>query len=221
MAMCSGRKTILAIAGMALFSIANVIPVDAMQFSNPVKIGSYYNGRAGGPSLARGEGYTQMTDKQCVFGHGNTALKFTHKNMYSPMRRGRQEGSSTCTGVYIGQQKVESLRYLNGEIYRITGDQEEVFYFVYGGAALDRSFALIGLCEGSYYHAIGISDLSPYVGSDLRSVGSAADLILSTPRTVGDEILVDVKDYRKNTVGQFIFKWDESAQWFGIEYQSY
>ena len=61
MAMCSGRKTILAIAGMTLFSIANVIPVDAMQLSNPVKIGSYYNGRAGGPSLARGEGYTQMT----------------------------------------------------------------------------------------------------------------------------------------------------------------
>lgn len=52
-------------------------------------------------------------------------------------------------------------------------------------------------------------------------MGSAADLILSTPRTVGDEILVDVKDYRKNTVSQFIFKWDESAQWFGIEYQSY
>lgn len=219
--MGSMRKMGLAIVGGALFLLANVSLVDAMQFSNPVKIGSYYNTRAGGPSLARGEGYTKLTDTQCVFGYGNTALKFTHKNMYGAIRRGRQEGSSTCTGVYIGQQKVESLRYLNGEIYRITGDQEEVFYFVYGGAALDRSFALIGLCEGSYYHAIGISDLSPYVGSDLRSVGSAADLILSTPRTVGDEILVDVKDYRKNTVGQFIFKWDESAQWFGIEYQSY
>lgn len=162
-----------------------------------------------------------MTDKQCVFGHGNTALKFTHKNMYSPMRRGRQEGSSTCTGVYVGQQKVESLRYLNGEIYRINGDQGEVFYFVYGGAAVDRSFALIGLCEGSYYHAIGIDDLSSYVGRDLMSVGSADDLTLSKPRTAGDEILVAVKDYRQNTVGQFIFKWDESAKWFGIEYQSY
>lgn len=221
MTMGSMRKMGLAIVGGALFLLANVSLVDAMQFSNPVKIGSYYNTRAGGPSLARGEGYTKLTDTQCVFGYGNTALKFTHKNMYGAIRRGRQEGSSTCTGVYIGQQKVESLRYLNGEIYRITGDQGEVFYFVYGGAALDRSFALIGLCEGSYYHAIEISDLSPYVGSDLRSVGSAADLILSTPRTVGDEILVDVKDYRKNTVGQFIFKWDESAQWFGIEYQSY
>lgn len=221
MPMGSMRKMGLAIVGGALFLLANVSLVDAMQFSNPVKIGSYYNTRAGGPSLARGEGYTKLTDTQCVFGYGNTALKFTHKNMYGAIRRGRQEGSSTCTGVYIGQQKVESLRYLNGEIYRITGDQGEVFYFVYGGAALDRSFALIGLCEGSYYHAIEISDLSPYVGSDLRSVGSADDLILSTPRTVDDEILVDVKDYRKNTVGQFIFKWDESAQWFGIEYQSY
>lgn len=219
--MGSMRKMGLAIVGGALFLLANVSLVDAMQFSNPVKIGSYYNTRAGGPSLARGEGYTKLTDTQCVFGYGNTALKFTHKNMYGAIRRGRQEGSSTCTGVYIGQQKVESLRYLNGEIYRITGDQGEVFYFVYGGAALDRSFALIGLCEGSYYHAIEISDLSPYVGSDLRSVGSADDLILSTPQTVDDEILVDVKDYRKNTVGQFIFKWDESAQWFGIEYQSY
>lgn len=219
--MGSMRKMGLAIVGGALFLLANVSLVDAMQFSNPVKIGSYYNTRAGGPSLARGEGYTKLTDTQCVFGYGNTALKFTHKNMYGAIRRGRQEGSSTCTGVYIGQQKVESLRYLNGEIYRITGDQGEVFYFVYGGAALDRSFALIGLCEGSYYHAIEISDLSPYVGSDLRSVGSADDLILSTPRTVDDEILADVKDYRKNTVGQFIFKWDESAQWFGIEYQSY
>ena len=221
MTMGSMRKMGLAIVGGALFLLANVSLVDAMQFSNPVKIGSYYNTRAGGPSLARGEGYTKLTDTQCVFGYGNTALKFTHKNMYGAIRRGRQEGSSTCTGVYIGQQKVESLRYLNGEIYRITGDQGEVFYFVYGGAALDRSFALIGLCEGSYYHAIEISDLSPYVGSDLRSVGSADDLILSTPRTVDDEILADVKDYRKNTVGQFIFKWDESAQWFGIEYQSY
>ena len=221
MIMGSMRKMGLAIVGGALFLLANVSLVDAMQFSNPVKIGSYYNTRAGGPSLARGEGYTKLTDTQCVFGYGNTALKFTHKNMYGAIRRGRQEGSSTCTGVYIGQQKVESLRYLNGEIYRITGDQGEVFYFVYGGAALDRSFALIGLCEGSYYHAIEISDLSPYVGSDLRSVSSADDLILSTPRTVDDEILVDVKDYRKNTVGQFIFKWDESAQWFGIEYQSY
>ena len=221
MTMGSMRKMGLAIVGGAFFLLANVSLVDAMQFSNPVKIGSYYNTRAGGPSLSRGEGYTKLTDTQCVFGYGNTALKFTHKNMYGAIRRGRQEGSSTCTGVYIGQQKVESLRYLNGEIYRITGDQGEVFYFVYGGAALDRSFALIGLCEGSYYHAIEISDLSPYVGSDLRSVGSADDLILSTPRTVDDEILVDVKDYRKNTVGQFIFKWDESAQWFGIEYQSY
>lgn len=90
------------------------------------------------------------------------SASLTFFELHGPMRRGRQEGSSTCTSVYIGQQKVESLRYLNGEIYRITGDQEEVFYFVYGGAALDRSFALIGLCEGSYYHAIGISDLSPY-----------------------------------------------------------
>ena len=32
--------------------------VEAMQFSQPVKIGSYYNARAGGPSLARGEGFT-------------------------------------------------------------------------------------------------------------------------------------------------------------------
>ena len=53
------------------------------------------------------------------------------------------------------------------------------------------------------------------------SVGSADDLTLSKPRTAGDEILVAVKDYRQNTVGQFIFKWDESAKWFGIEYQSY
>ena len=221
MTMGSMRKMGLAIVGGAFFLLANVSLVDAMQFSNPVKIGSYYNTRAGGPSLARGEGYTKLTDTQCVFGYGNTALKFTHKNMYGAIRRGRQEGSSTCTGVYIGQQKVESLRYLNGEIYRINGDQGEVFYFVYGGAAVDRSFALIGLCEGSYYHAIGIDDLSSYVGRDLMSVGSADDLTLSKPRTAGDEILVAVKDYRQNTVGQFIFKWDESAKWFGIEYQSY
>lgn len=57
--------------------------VEAMQFSQPVKIGSYYNARAGGPSLARGEGYTKMTNNQCTFGKGENALIFTHKNIYS------------------------------------------------------------------------------------------------------------------------------------------
>ena len=39
--------------------------------------------------------------------------------------------------------------------------------------------------------------------------------------TRGDKILVDVKDNSQYRVGQFTFKWDEQAQWFGIEYQNY
>lgn len=55
--------------------------VEAMQFSQPVKIGSYYNARAGGPSLARGEGYTKMTNNQCTFGKGEMHL-FLHIRIY-------------------------------------------------------------------------------------------------------------------------------------------
>ena len=82
-------------------------------------------------------------------------------------------------------------------------------------------FGLIGLCEKSYYHAIKMEDLIPYVGRDLRFLDSAEALHLSAPMTRGDKILVDVKDNSQYRVGQFTFKWDEQAQWFGIEYQNY
>lgn len=195
--------------------------VDAMQFSQPIRVGSYYNARAGGPSLARGDGYSKMTKDRCIFGKGDQALTFTHKNIYSSVRNGRVLGASTCTGVYVGKQKVEKLSHLNGTIYRILGDHGEVFYFVYGGASVERDFALIGLCEGSYYHAIGMNDLNSYIGQDLRFIDSSDALQLSAPETFGDEIRVQVMDFHKNIVGQFIFLWDESAKWFGINYQSY
>lgn len=195
--------------------------VEAMQFSQPVKIGSYYNARAGGPSLARGEGYTKMTNNQCTFGKGENALIFTHKNIYSSPRNGRLQGSSMCTGVYVGKQKLDGIKSLNGTIYKIVGNHGETFYFVYGGATVRMDFGLIGLCEESYYHAIKMEDLIPYVGRDLRFLDSAEALHLSAPMTRGDKILVDVKDNSQYRVGQFTFKWDEQAQWFGIEYQNY
>lgn len=196
--------------------LCSTISTEAMQFQTMNYLG-YYTNVTGGLSHAHMEGYTSRTANSCTFGTGETALTFKWED-YMP-RSGPM--LSRNKGVFIGGQKVIESLASSGKIYRITSDDGKVFYLCYGTmVGPEQFFHLIGKSQGQYYDMVTIMDLNHYVQKDLRSLDYIGAVRLHDAYIEGTEVIVSLGN-NSGEEGAFYLKWDESAQWFGIEYQSY
>lgn len=211
-------------AELGLFSVAicsgilfGAMPsIMAMQFQAMDYLGCYTN-VTGGPSHAHIKGYTSRTAHSCTFGTGETALTFKWED-YKP-RSGPM--LSRNKGVFIGEQKVIDSLASSGKIYRIISDDGKVFYLCYGITVGPEQFIhLMGSSQGRYYDMVTIMDLNQYLQRDLRGLDYIGAVSLHDAYIEGAEIIIPLGN-KKGDEGAFHFKWDESAQWFGIEYQSY
>lgn len=210
------RKIIILLMSIVIVALSSVAFASATQFNQPVYLGWYANTRAGGPSPAIAKGYDSKTYDSYTFSRGAEALTFKFENRYYNGRA----ASSITKGIFIGKNIVANRGGSCPEIYRITDNQKRTFYLAKGiTSGPQQVFLLIGKCAGSYYNTIRVSDLQKYC-SDIEFMDHAGAPHLGDLIVQGDEIRVPYFRY-KVKAGEFIFKWDDRVQWFGIQHVVY
>ena len=204
--------------------------VSAMTFSQPVKIGminvSQVGKSAGGVSI---EGATYNDGEYFSkypynvgnnksygkgisrFGDGEDALYF-HYDMYKSVTKfGGKNISNTV-----------DKKIFCDEIYKITSDGGVTLYpirFIYGSESL---YTIIGRQkDGKWVTFINSDELArKYLG--FIEFGTVAYPVFSLS-CEGDTLVMKYRTLRRSKVfeGEFRFKWDDAAQWFGIEHIVY
>ena len=205
--------------------------VYAMTFSQPIKI----EGRIGSDCLNDGfcvENPThnsgnlikvkkplnkrQYYDKGVAqFGNGQDAI-YAHYNMYNDKQN-----------VYFGGQDIKNtfplfvtVNWQGEEIYKITTSDNITMYMIFTGFDVpgDVSYYFLGrLQDGKWVKYIDTDEIrNNYFGK--------SNVVWSKPKINNDTITISYQivtsPWRPKYIGnggEFRFKWDETAQWFGIE----
>lgn len=209
------KKVSFLIVCLGLF-LCTVAFASSTQFNQPLYLGWYANTKAGGPSPAIAKGYTSKTNDSFTFGRGTEALTFKFENHYYNSRA----ASSISKGVFIGKNLITKSIIACPEIYKITDNNGRVFYLAKGiTSGPEQVFLLMGKCAGSYYNVIRTVDLKAYC-DDIEFMDHAGAPHLGDVFVQGDEIRLP---YFRNKVkaGEFVFKWNDEVQWFGIQHIVY
>ena len=160
------------------------------------------------------------------WGNGTDAL-FAHYNYYSK-----------DSNVYFGGNDVKNTIPINSmifgeEIYKISTNEGITFYMIHTSYDLpdETWWTLIGRRKDGVWIKYFDSDsvTEKYFGKSARAgyanVWNGLSICCDDFRVKGDTIVIEYSRYHKNSgqrgnlvkEGEFRFKWDDVAQWFGIE----
>lgn len=144
------------------------------------------------------------------FGSGSSALYFYYDFNRSPMIRiGNRQGDTVYDGIDIGY-----------EVNRISSDSGITLYpllFCYGPECFYQIYGI--RADGKCVKYIDLGALiEQYCGGKGTLNVTCADIVVRR-----DTIIVPLRSYGQKgpSIGEFIFKWDELAQWFSVALNKY
>ena len=197
----------------------------AMQFSSVEKIGEAgisQAGRSGGGMVIinathnTGDYYitnaynahnTQSYGKGvAAFGDGDDAL-YMHYNMYDH------------TPTVMGGKNIHNTiqwRFLIGYISRIRTDEGITLYAIQNTYGPEFDYVIIGRrTDGVWVKYLDTREITDRYWSKRKS-GAPATAYRNL-RTEGDTLVMDYRHWSDQENGEFRFRWDTNAQWFGID----
>ena len=148
-----------------------------------------------------------------------------------------QEGAKN--GVKFGGKNNERLISFNKQISETscaiekisTNENLALYMLIYNPAAGSRDYILIGRrADGTWVKYFDMEGINvKYFGLSKdnygTTMGNRCPIIYEKYRCQGDTIIIDYKRSRGKSgyvkEGEFRFKWDEHAQWFGVEHIVY
>ena len=203
----------------------------AMTFSQPIKLGRFYTQiqrssgfHAEGASSNKGTRYDKVAkyiknygwDKGlATFGEGIDALYIYYDYENDKMPRGTRFGGKDISNtVGIGV-------WHDGTIMQIKGSNNMTFYSVRFSYCTSHLHIIGKNKDGKWVEYIDSKKLSDKYFGGKDSYKEDGGVIYDVPTCVGDKIIVTYRRwYWKGTSepeGEFRFKWDDKAQWFGVE----
>ncbi|MBD3878350.1 MAG: hypothetical protein SR1Q5_01510 [Quinella sp. 1Q5] len=182
-------------------------PASAMNLTLHEPIGIITLGRE--PFTLNIEGYTKLdgdfSKGVAVFGDNLyfhfDCRKVMEENFDAASRFGGSD-SSNAVPVYVFEGRTQ--------IYPISGDDGRNFYLLATETGGGSSLKVIGDRDGSwvkYFDTLNMRNQIPY------------EFYLDGFRADGDTIIFLYKEWQKENYCQLCYKWDEAAQWFGVEVQ--
>lgn len=220
-------KKFLGLLVMMLMIASNCL---AMTFSQPIKLGRFYTQiqRASGfhiegASSNKGTRYDEVAKYikdygwnkgLATFGEGIDALYIHYDYENDKMPKGtRFGGKSISNTVGIGV-------WHDGTITQIKGSNDRIFYSVRFFYCTSHLHILGKNKDGKWVEYIDSKKISDryFGGKDEYKLPDG--VIYEEPSCQGDTIVVQYsryKSFRKPMEGEFRFKWNEAAQWFGVE----
>lgn len=194
-------------------------PVDAIEFSQPVKLGTFEWNQVGhgfmieGATYNHGDKYTKIRGKaskgfgkgMAQFGQGKDAIYISY-DVYQKEPVAYMGNRNMSSFVDFG-----SVRKV---IYCVDSDSDLVVYPLSVVHSF-FDFELVGKRrDGTFVKFVDSNDISEAYFR--RKYG--CDYSLNTMRVEGDTIVVPYScQFGNLEKGEFHFQWDEDAQWFGVE----
>ena len=238
------------IAGLTIGALLLSAQCFAMTFSQPVKLGVVWGTPMGGiviegSSQNNGEIY-RMRDGKTIpkrsyggvdvyskgtarFGMGNDALYFYYDWDFWKQGRDAYEKYG-CVFGNKDKTTVKSLLIEEGwscTINKVPNDADRTMYLLThsGAVAGFETYVIMGYNEeGNFVKYIDTNDIvDNYLGK--KSMGMRG-VSLRNVYCQANAIVVEYYDARtakgyKSPAGAFSFKWDDKAQWFGVEHIAY
>lgn len=191
------KKIFLTIAIMCVL----VSDCFAMQFNNLQKIGEFsQGGKSGGYTAVGLTNFSCKREGVAIFGnnHGKLYIHFGNGNFF-------KVGSESILNTV-------DTRLAYTTIYQITTDSDLVLYAI-EECEPTGDYTIVGQrADGKFVKFISTEDIKlQYFG---RIYGTYQ---LAHIKVLGDKIVIPFGKEWRYPIGEFVFKWDESAQWFSIE----
>lgn len=206
----------------------------AIQLSQPQKLGSFYQAQAGGGGMViqnatsnNGDFYTKIRKNNrssygkgiAVFGTGDDAL-YLHYNLYS---------SAYNSNISIGGKNIHNTISLldsvaDHAIFRVRSNEGITFFPVHSAYDIISMYTIYGRQkDGKFIKYIDTEDITKnYIGWGKYG---APSIEFTDFAVQGDTLIMhyvqSVPVRSRNNVGEFRFKWDDKAQWFGVEHVVY
>ena len=197
-----------------------------MTFSQPVEVGNFIAANIGGfsfRSVSENNGILAKNGRKGVyergiarFGNGSDALFFHYKN-------GTYEKRYNDKITAFGSDNIKNTINVNvmiPKLYKINSDKGITFYSINDSYDLPEEFTytLLGRqTDGKWVKYFDTNELVK------KYFGANQSYWLKELRVSGDTIIVYYElfsggNYRNSTNrGEFRFKWNDKAQWFGVE----
>ena len=221
-------KKFLGLLVMLMMIASNCL---AMTFSQPVEIGNFVAVNVGGfsfRSVSENNGTLVKNGRKGVyergiarFGNDSDALFFHYKN-------GTLEKRYSDYIMAFGSDNIKNtvnVNVMTPKIYKINSDNGITFYLIKDGYDLpeENCFTLIGRRKDGvwvkYFETVQVTD--KYFGKPPK-VWSANSIWCDNFKLAGDTMVIEYQQYnivqkKYFKAGEFRFKWDDKAQWFGVE----
>ena len=191
----------------------------AMQFSQPVEIGVTGYKQAGGIGVMikgatynNGSYYTKFKKNNrnsyekgvARYGNGKDAL-YVHYNFgKDDLRFGGKDIENTIANDYLIIQ-----------MYKINSDEQITLYPLYNTYGPELNYIIIGRRpDGRFVKYIDTNEITKrYFGWNGEDI---SPIVYRNISTQGDTLIIEYQK-RNGIKGNFYFKWDDNAQWFGVK----
>ena len=197
----------------------------AIQLSQPQELGVFYRAQGGAGGMVinnatfnNGDFYTKYRKNNkssfgkgiAIFGSGDDAL-YLHYNLYAnyDAKIGGKKANNTIS-VVAGGRNI---------IYKVRSNEGITFFPVHQGDGIIDFYTVFGrLKDGKFIKFFDTEDV-------VRNyLGFRKDYFIMFTNFVvqGDTLIMPYREVKSGKiVGEFRFKWDDKAQWFGVEHVVY
>ena len=169
-------------------------------------------------TFVRGDYFTKYRpDNKSSYGRGIARFGTGKDSLYVHYDAYRNDNNKILVG---GESQANAfpVMYLTQDVYKVTSNENIVLYplvFFYGS---ERDYTIVGTnSSGKFVKYIDTTDITNrYFGGNNSGVSPIAYTDL---KVTNDTLVIYYSSTRslKNTLGEFRFKWDNRAQWFGVE----
>lgn len=198
----------------------------AMQFSPVEKIGGMIYSQAGrhsegglilkNPTHNTGDYYTfRYSDNThsygkgiATFGEGTDAM-YVHYDMYAraPIALGGKNINNTIKWRFY---------LICADINQIQTDEGITLYAMYDEYGPEADYLIIGRrADGVWVKYLDTREITKRYWN--WNGDGASPVVYRKLRTDGDTLIINYGNWRPREYGEFRFRWDENAQWFGID----
>lgn len=222
---------------LALFAIVafSTSMASAISFSQPVKVGTIVAANIGGFAFRDGaynDGILAKNAKRGAYEKGIARFSEGQDALYFHYYTGTYKNKYSDQVMMFGSKNINNtikVPILLAEVAKITNDNSMTMYVIHDSYDLpeENSYTLIGLNrEGKWIKYFDTDSIAKQYFGKPERVWSDNSIWFDSWECRGDTVIIQYSRYHRGLKnnrggyvkeGEFRFKWDDSAQWFGVE----
>lgn len=207
----------------------------AMSFSKPAKVGTIVAVNIGGFAFRDGaynEGILAKNAKRGAYEKGIARFSEGQDALYFHYYTGTYKNKYNDQVMMFGSKNINNtikVPIMVADVAKITNDKNMTMYVIHDSYDLpeENSYTLVGLNkEGKWVKYFDTDSIAKQYFGKPERVWSDNSIWFDSWECRGDTVIIQYNRYHRGLKnnrggyvkeGEFRFKWDDAAQWFGVE----